>query len=329
MWPVSGECAIGVDLGGTKMMAGVVDRELRVHARAQRPVPLDSQESILDSLVDIVAEARSAAPIDPFAVGIGVPCLIDRTRDVAVLAVNLPLHDVDFRAVLGERLGLPVFVDNDANAAMVAEHRAGAARGAGHAAMLTIGTGIGGALLFDGNLYRGSLGAAGELGHMVVDEDGPPCQGNCPNHGCLESVASGTALAREALRVARSVPDCALGRALAAGRTITGPLVTELAHDGDVAARDVVALVGTRLGVGLANIVNMLCPEVIVIGGGVIGAGELLLAPAREVVRTRALPPSRDAVSIVRAHFGAESGMLGAACLALDGMGEPASFGAG
>ncbi|MHB8492322.1 MAG: ROK family protein [Solirubrobacteraceae bacterium] len=325
---MSGECAIGVDLGGTKMIAGVVDRELRVHARAQRAVPHDSQESIVASLVDVVTEVRSSAPMDAFAVGIGVPCLIDRTREVAAFAVNLPLRDVDFSALLGERVGLPVFVDNDANAAMIAEHRGGAARGASHAAMLTVGTGIGGALLVNGALYRGLLGAAGELGHMVVDEDGPPCQGNCPNHGCLESVASGTALAREALRVARSVPDCGLGRALSAGREITGPLVTELAHDGDAAARDVVALVGTRLGVGLANLVNMLCPEVIVIGGGVIAAGELLLAPAREVVRTRALPPSRDAVSIVRAHFGAESGMLGAACLALDGIGSPSVLGA-
>jgi glucokinase len=154
----------------------------------------------------------------------------------------------------------------------------------------------------------------------VVDEDGPPCQGSCPNHGCLESVASGTALAREALRVARATPDCELGRALVAGRAITGALVTELAHDGDPAARDVVALIGTRLGVGIGNLVNMLNPEVVVVGGGVIGAGELLLAPARDVVAGRALPPSRDAARIVRAHFGVESGMIGAGVLALDAL---------
>ena len=317
---------IGVDLGGTKMMAGVVDTELRVHARAQRPVPHDAQENVLDAVVEVVEEVRVASGVEAFAVGFGIPCLIDRTRGVAVMAVNLPLQDLDFEAVMSERLGMPVFVDNDANVAMLAEHRAGAARGANHAAMLTVGTGIGGALLIDGALYRGSIGAAGELGHMVVDEDGPPCQGNCPNHGCLESVASGTALAREALRVARGTPDCELGRALEAGRTITGALVTELAHDGDRAARDVVALIGTRLGVGLANLVNMLCPEVLVVGGGVIAAGELLLAPAREVVRSRALPPGRDLVTIVRTHFGVESGMLGAAVLALDSLGVAGSW---
>jgi glucokinase len=317
-WPVSEQCVIGVDLGATKILAGVVDDGLRVHARAQRSVPRDDQEKILEVLVDVVEELRASTAPETFAVGLGVPCLMDHQRGMAVTAVNLAWDEIDLRTLMSERLGLPVVVDNDANAAMLAEHRAGAARDVRHAAMLTIGTGIGGALLINGEVYRGAHGAAGELGHMVVDEDGPPCQGNCPNHGCLESVASGTALAREALRVARATPDCELGRALAAGRAITGALVTELAHDGDAAARDVVALIGTRLGVGIANLVNVLDPEVVVVGGGVIAAGELLLAPAREVVAERALPPSRDAARIVRAHFGAESGMVGAGALALE-----------
>jgi glucokinase len=203
---------------------------------------------------------------------------------------------------------------------MLAEHRYGAAQGARDAVMLTIGTGIGGGLIVNGELARGAVGAAAELGHMVVDIDGPPCSGACPNHGCLEAVASGTALAREGLRVARAAPGSALGRALAAGHEITGMLVTELAHDGDVAARDVLALIGTRLGVGIANVVNIFNPEVVVVGGGVIAAGDLLLAPAREVVLQRALAPSRDIARIVPARFGAESGMLGAATLALEGV---------
>jgi glucokinase len=323
---VNDECVIGVDLGGTRVLAGVIDRELRVHARTQRPVPHDDQERVIEALVASVEDVRSGTAPETFAVGVGVPCLIDQERGMAVMAVNLAWDEIDLSALLSERLGLPAFIDNDANTAMVAEHRAGAARGARHAAMLTVGTGIGGALLINGELYRGARGGAGELGHMVVDEDGPPCQGNCPNHGCLESVASGTALAREALRVARATPDCGLGQALAGGRAITGPLVTELAHDGDAAARDVVALIGTRLGVGIGNLVNMLNPEVIVVGGGVIAAGELLLAPAREVVRTRALPPSREHARILRAHFGVESGMIGAAALALEGLGARSSW---
>jgi glucokinase len=323
---VSDVCVIGVDLGGTKVLAGAIDGHLRVHARTQRAVGDSDQEGVLAAVLAAVEEVREHAPGDVRAVGFGVPCLLDAERGTAVMAVNLPWEEIDARSLLSERVGLPAFVDNDANLAMLAEHQAGAAVGVEHAAMLTVGTGIGGALLLGGRLYRGSNGAAGELGHTVVDIDGPPCQGSCPNHGCLESVASGTALAREALRVARSTPDCGLGRALAAGRTITGPLVTELAHDGDTAARDVVALIGTRLGVGIANVVNLLNPEVVVVGGGVIGAGELLLAPAREVVATRALPPAVEHLRIVRAHFGAEAGMVGAGALALEGLGAPAAW---
>jgi glucokinase len=321
---VTGDCVIGVDLGGSKILAGVVDGGLRVHGRVQHAVPEGDQEVVLDAVVATVEELRAVSPPDTFAVGFGIPCLIDRERERVEMAVNLPLRDIGFRALMAERIGLPVVVDNDANVALLAEHRAGAAREARHALMLTLGTGIGGAMLIDGEVYRGGFGGGGELGHMVVDEDGPPCQGNCPNHGCLESVASGTALAREALRIARATPDCELARAVAAGLELTGALVTELAHDGDVAARDVVALVGTRLGVGLANLVNIFNPEVIVVGGGVIGAGELLLAPARAVVAERALPPPRSQAQIVRAHFGAESGMLGAAALAFDEVGVEA-----
>jgi glucokinase len=184
--------------------------------------------------------------------------------------------------------------------------------------MLTIGTGIGGGLILRGEVYRGAIGAAAELGHMVVDMDGPRCQGNCPNRGCLEAVASGTALGREATRLATEQPHSGLGRALAAGREITGPLVTELAHDGDAAAGEAIAIIGRNLGVGIANYVNIFNPEVVVIGGGVIAAGELLLEPAREEMLRRALRPSREMVRIVPARFGTEAGMIGAAALALE-----------
>jgi glucokinase len=237
-----------------------------------------------------------------------------------VIAVNLALADIAFGDVMTERLDLPVFVDNDGNMAALAEHRAGAAKNATDAVVLTLGTGIGGGLILNNKLYRGSIGAGAELGHMVIEMDGPPCQGNCPNHGCLESLASGTALAREAVRVAGERPDSGLGRAARYGRELAGPLVTELAHDGDEAALEVITLIGQRLGVGIANLVNIFNPQVVVIGGGVIGAGELLLEPAREVVAERALPPSRDEVSIVAARFGVEAGMVGAAALAFDGL---------
>jgi glucokinase len=309
---------IGVDMGGTKLLAGAVDEGLEVHHRTQRVVAGLDQSALLDVAVDAVAEVRDAAGAEVAAVGFGIPCLIDQRSGRAVVAVNLPLFDVPFADLMTERLGLPVFVDNDGNVAALAEHRAGAAQGTNDAVLMTLGTGIGGGLILRGELYRGAIGSGAELGHVVIDMDGPRCQGNCPNRGCVESLASGTALAREARRIASERPDSALGRALAAGRELAGPLVTELAHDGDEAAIDTLALIGRRLGVAIASFVNIFNPEVVVIGGGVIGAGELLLAPAREEMLARALPPSRDEVRIVAARFGVEAGMVGAAALAFD-----------
>jgi glucokinase len=311
---------IGVDLGGTKLLAGAVDPGLGVHHRTQRAVTGLDQAALLDVAVDAVLEARESAGGEVDAVGFGIPCLIDQRSGTAVIAVNLPLADIAFADVMAERLGLPVFVDNDGNVAALAEHRAGAARGASEVVMLTIGTGIGGGLILRGEPYRGGIGAGAELGHLVIDMDGPPCQGNCPNHGCVEALASGTALAREARRIAAERPDSALSATLRHGRELAGPIVTELAHDGDAAAIEVLALIGSRLGVAIASLVNIFNPQVVVIGGGVIGAGELLLGPAREVVAQRALRPSRDEVRIVPARFGVEAGMIGAAALAFDGL---------
>jgi glucokinase len=319
---MAGRRTIGVDMGGTKLLAGAVDTGLSVHHRVQRTLTGLDQSAVLDIAVEAVEEARASAGGEIAAVGFGIPCLMDQRSGRGVIAVNLPLANVPFGDIMAERLGLPVFVDNDANMAALAEHRAGAARGATEAVVMTIGTGIGGGLILRGELYRGGIGAAGELGHVVIDKDGPPCQGNCPNHGCVESLASGTALAREALRVAQELPDSGLGQALAAGRELAGPLVTELAHDGDEAAIGVLRTIGSNLGVAIASLVNIFNPEVVVIGGGVIAAGELLLAPAREEVAARALPPSKDEVRIVAAQFGVEAGMVGAAALAFDGLRE-------
>jgi|SRR5215208_580854 len=318
-------CVVGVDMGGTKLLAGAIDAQLNVHHRAHRLLPGLDQDGVLDATVDAVREVREATEGTVQAAGFGIPCTIDRTRGVAVQAVNLPLADVAFGDLMADRLDLPAFVDNDANLAALAEHRAGAARETSHAVMLTIGTGIGGGLVLHGRLYRGWLGAGAELGHTVVDMDGPPCQGNCPNRGCLEAVASGTALEREAQAAAEAQPESQLGRLHGSGRELTGALVTELAHEGDALARDVVALIGRRLGVGIAGFVNAFNPEVVVMGGGVMGAGELLLAPARAEVAARALPPARDAVRIVAARLGPEAGMVGAGAMAWDELGRRAA----
>jgi len=311
-------CVIGVDLGGTKLLAGAVDERLQVHHRAYRLARTDDTTAVLETILDAVLEAREAVGGDVRAVGLGIPCLIAPETGVAMRCNHLPLVDVPVRDIVADRLGLPVAVDNDANAAMLAEWRHGAARGASDAVLLTLGTGIGGGLVVGGRLVRGARGGAAELGHMVIAAGGLPCPGNCEGRGCLEAYVSGMALGREGLRVAREAPDSALGRALAAGREITGALVTELTHDGDTVAGEVMGHMGERLGIGITTLVNVFDPEVVVVGGGVIAAGELLLGPAREVVARHALRPARDHVRIVPARFGAESGMLGAAVLALE-----------
>jgi glucokinase len=310
---------IGIDAGGTKLLGGVVDEGLVVHHRVHRTWRGADRAETLDIIVESVEEVRAAAP-DVVAVGFGIPALVEWETGVSRWSTHLPLADVRFRDVMSERLGLPVVVDNDANAALLAEARFGAARGVSHAVLVALGTGIGSGLLLDGRIYRGARGLGAEIGHMVVDLHGPDCQGSCPGRGCLEVMASGSTIGREGLAAAAAAPDSALGRRVAADQEITGGIVTELAHAGDAAAISVLTQIGRRLGYGLVGVVNVFNPELVVIGGGALAAGELLLGPAREVVAERALPPVREMVSIVPAEFGDESGMLGAALLALDSL---------
>jgi glucokinase len=308
--------AIGADLGGTKMAIGVVDSGQNVlHRSTERTYGRDFDELI----GELEAELRAALAACPQAeaVGIGIPSTIDRKRGSAISSVNLPIADVPIRDLVAERIGLPTFIDNDANLAALAELRFGAARGAENAIVLTIGTGIGGGLVLGGELYRGSTGAGAELGHVVIDYAGPPCQGNCPNRGCVEVLASGTALGREGRIAAEAHPGSVLGRALARGEEIDGKVVTEAAIGGDGIAVEVVATIGRRLGVALSSFANIFDPDVIVIGGGASAAGDLLLEPAREQLRSRALPPMNE-TPVRAAGLGPEAGMVGAAEMALE-----------
>ena len=207
---------IGVDLGGTKLLAGAVDSRLEVHHRVQRAVAGLDQQSLLDVAERAVTETIEAAGASVEAVGFGIPVLIDRATGTAVVGVNTLLHEIAFGDVMSRRLGLPVFVDNDGNCAALAEHRAGACHGYSEAIVMTLGTGIAGGLILRDELYRGALGAAGELGHMVIELDGPPCHGNCPSHGCAEVYVSGTALVEEAQRLGAIRPGSGLERALSA-----------------------------------------------------------------------------------------------------------------
>jgi glucokinase len=311
---------IGIDAGGTKLLGGVVDEQLVVHHRVHRTWRGADRQETLDIFTDAVEEVRAAAP-EVKAIGFGIPALVEWEAGVSRWSNHLPLDGVPFRDLMSERLGLPVVVDNDGNASMLAEARSGAAAGARHAVMVSLGTGIGGGLWLNGEVYRGASGVGAELGHAVLQLHGPECPGDCPGLGCFEALVSGNAIGREGRRVAEAQPDSALGRRLAAEQEISGGIVTEMAHDGDRLACDVLAVVGERLGFGLVGLVNTFNPEVIVIGGGAARGGELLLEPARAVIAERALPPAREEVRVVPAHYGDEAGMMGAALMALESLG--------
>jgi glucokinase len=310
---VSAGETIGVDLGGTKMLVGVLDGT-EVLWESREASTGQSEDELVELLVREVNEAREGRP-GATAVGLGIPATIDHDSGVAVSAVNLPLADLPIRDLVSERVGLPVFVDNDANVAALAEYLYGAAKGKPNTVMLTVGTGIGGGLILGGEVYRGATGAGAELGHTVIQADGPPCQGNCPNHGCVEALASGTALGREGKAVAESSPDSALGRMLADGETIDGRVVTEAALNGDETAIGVFELIGSRLGVACSSFANVFQPDAIVVGGGVIAAGDLLLDPVRRELRERALNPM-NRTPVLEATLGNDAGMIGAAALA-------------
>jgi glucokinase len=306
---VSTRDVIGVDLGGTKLLAGVIDADGVVVRRTVRPTDLSSEEAVLAQIEDAIGELAEGGIA---ALGVGIPSTIDQRVGRAIASVNIPLSDVDLRDALARRFGVPAMIENDANAAALAEHRFGTGRGTRHMIMLTLGTGIGGGLILDGRLYRGAIGAGAELGHITLDADGPPCQGTCPGRGHLEALASGTAGDALAQRVARERPNGDLGRAAAEGQVVDARLAEALALAGPGDARDVLEEIGTRLGVGIASLVNVFNPELVVLGGGFARAGDLLFEPARRVVAERALLPARDLVRIVPAELGVEAGLIGA-----------------
>jgi glucokinase len=288
---------VGVDVGGTKIAAALVARNGSTSAARTLPTPTDGGAA-LDAVGRIVRDVAEAAHGALGAVGVGLPSLIDSVTGRVRMSANIDLAEVDVAAELGRRVAVPVAVDNDANVAALAEHRVGAGAGRGDLVMLTVGTGVGGGVVAGGRLVRGGRGTGAELGHMVIQADGPPCQRNCPNRGCLETLVSGTAIARDAGTAAEDV--------------------VERAVRGDAAARAVIERAGRFLGVGIANLANIFNPDVVVVGGGVAaGAGELLLAPARAEYRARALGPNAQA-DVLAAALGPAAGAVGAGLLAWD-----------
>lgn len=284
------ERVIGVDVGGTNIRAAVVDRMGEVEQTASRATPIESQEALLDAILETVGEVRDDRVV---AVGFGVPSQIDQRHGTVGHAVNIPLADIPLRGVMAERLGLPTALDNDANAAAFAEWSRGAGRGTGTMVMLTLGTGVGGGLVLGGHPYHGWA----EVGHIIVEKDGLPCQGSCTGHGHLEAYASGHAADRVA-------------------RELLGPDAT--AHDLVEQRHAALAAIGAYLGAGIASLVNLFAPEVVVIGGGFgVAAFDLLHPAASAVLRVEALEGGRE-VPIVRAELGFEAGVVGAGLIAFD-----------
>jgi glucokinase len=312
----SGPLAVGVDIGGTKVAGGVVDVAGRVLTRARRVTPSRDPALVEATLVEVVDELRAA--YDVVAVGIGAAGFVDSNRSRVLFAPHLAWRDEPLRDAVAAAVGLPVVVENDANAAAWAEWRFGAGRGETHLVMVTLGTGIGGGVVFDGSVRRGRYGMAGEFGHMVVVPEGHRCE--CGNRGCLEQYASGNVLGREARELARAGSPVAvslLERVAGDVDALVGPVVTEAAQDGDACAVELFEDVGRWLGLGLANLAAALDPGLFVVGGGVSDAGELLLGPARESFRrTLTGRGYRPEARIVRASFGPEAGLVGAADLA-------------
>jgi glucokinase len=294
---------IGVDVGGTKILAAVVTREAVIEARRERPTTVTSQEALLAELDAAVEELRAEQP-DVVALGFGLPSRIDQRTGRAIASVNIPLANLAFRDRMVERHGLPVGIDNDANAAAIGEWQAGAARGKRHVVMLTLGTGVGGGLILDDRPYRGATGGGAELGHIVVEYDGPPC--GCGGRGHLESVAAGPA----ADRVAKKLygPDSNARELVRRGQA------------GESEAVEALAEIGRRLGAGIASFLNTFEPELVVIGGGFSAAGDLLLGPAREVIAREALTPIRDTASVVLAELGPDAGVIGAGMIAFEAL---------
>ena len=295
---------IGVDVGGTKILAAVVSRDGSLGVRLERPSDHSSQDALLAELDSLVEELHRAEP-EAVALGFGVPSRIDQRSGHALKSVNIPLEGVDLRDRMREQHGLPVALDNDANAAAIAEWQVGAARGARHVVMLTLGTGVGGGLILDGRPYRGATGSGAELGHIVLEPGGPPC--GCGGHGHLESFAAGPA----ADRVARSLY----------GDGSDAHELVRRGRDGEPEAVEALAGIGRYLGSGIATFVNVFEPELVVVGGGFGDAGELLLGPAREVVAGEGLEPARDNVRIVEAELGVEAGVIGAGMVAFEALG--------
>ena len=309
------ESCIGIDVGGTKVAVAVLEGGELSHHGIQ-PTELGEADALVDEICSLVDSARTESVR---AVGIGVPSVVDFDAGRIRASVNIPLADLPLRDLLEERIGLPVFIDNDANVAALAEACSGGEIEVENLVMFTVGTGVGGGIVVNGRPYRGASGAAAELGHIMIGAEltaGAPEAGRFPQRGSLESLAAGRALDRLARDAAEQQPDSALGRLGAGAEKVDGHDVVAAAEDGDEVAVGLLRILGERLGIGIANVINSFDPDVVAIGGGVSTAGELLLEPARRAAEAYVLPGVGTKTEIRLSRYGPTAGVLGAAILA-------------
>lgn len=305
--------AVGVDIGGTKIAAGVVDAGGRVTEREELPSDVHEPQALLDQIIQLVRQLSSNEIV---GVGIGAAGLIAFDSGRYLYGPNTGLRDLDLASMISSQIGLTVRLDNDANCAAWAEHRFGAGRGTKHFLCVTLGTGIGGGFVFDGRPYRGAHGGAAEIGHMLVDPDGPLC--GCGRRGCWEQYASGLALERMAREALRFQPDHVLHAHLSRGE-ITGPAITAAARGGDALAKGVIDEMARWVGWGFASLVNLLEPERIAVGGGIAREWDILQETALRAMSDRTeATDHRRLPDVVPASLGPDAGIVGAALLLLD-----------
>jgi glucokinase len=316
---------IGIDLGGTKIGTALVDAEGQILARDFRKTQAaGGLQAVVNRMVDAAYRVMGQAGVAPSqitAIGVGAPGPIDAKAGLVTSPPNLPgWRNVPLKKLVEEALDIPTFLENDANAAALGEHLFGAGRGTKNMIYVTASTGVGGGFILDGQIYDGATGAAGEIGHMTVLPRGPHC--GCGNRGCLEALASGTAIAREGKElVVRGVPTLITELAEGDPDRVSAKLVAQTAEQGDVEAQEIIADAMTYLGVGMASLVNLFNPELIVIGGGLTNMGEGLFGPVRRIIDRRAFRASAEAVKVVPAQLGDEVGILGAAAVAMHRVG--------
>jgi glucokinase len=310
---------IGIDVGGTKVAATLIEGPHGAHTVSQRvehPTAIESSDAVIAGIEAAAREVMETSGTQCAAVGVGVPSQIDHATGTVLGSVNIPLKGVALGDELSSRLGIPVFVDNDANCAALAEAQVVDGGPATHLVMYTLGTGVGGGVIIDGRIYRGATGLGAELGHAVIQYDGPPCQGNCPNRGCLETMCSGTALERDAASVAHQHPESLVAKAARDGR-VEGKDVVAAAEQGDEQALRLFDRLGMLFGVGLSGAINTFEPQHIVVGGGLSRASRFFFDRAVREARDRALPALVERVQISLAKAGADAGAMGAGLLAL------------